>query len=437
MKNTKKILISAPFGYSIKNFLFSSFWQSEQVQNSQIYILTPTPAVYEEYFKKQAIKNVEVIGFGFGKIKFSRTFSLAWQIYKNRFLDITHSSTQKVKWQVLQEQSPILYMVKKIAVFFSLITPEFFIKRWLYAVTPDTDLNLPKELDTWLSLAPSFDFDLLVYKQLQKSHKKIEKIAFVHSWDNISSKGSLICDYQKILVWGRLMKQEIVEKLRIPSSRVIEVGMPQYDIWRGMNFHKPKKKYFLYTTGHPETVPGEKRYVVDVLRLMKKSYKDHQLILRVHPNDNIKNYHDMIADYPFLQVEDPGKRTDATYDKWSPEEKDMLHFGELLYGADAVINIASTLILDASYFNTPVICLDYDKGQRLSESISRFYKYEHLQRLLAKEGVYFCRDQAELLPVISAAVANHPLEEIQKTMYSGHDGYKDGLAGKRLGDSLR
>ncbi len=437
MRRNKNILISAPFGYSIKNFLFSSFWQSENIAKSQIYILTPTPKVYQEHLEKAGIRNVEVIAFNFNKIKFSRTFSMLWQVYKNRFLESTRSNTQKVKWRVLREQSLPLFLVKKVAVFFSLIIPEPLIKRMLYAAIPDTDMKIPSKLDIWLSLAPSFDFDLLVYKKLQKSHRDTEKIAFVHSWDNLSSKGSLICDYQKVLVWGKLMKQEVVEKLGLPASRVIQVGMPQYDIWRNAKFAKPRKKYFLYTTGHPDTIPNEKRYVLDVLKIIERSYSDHYLILRVHPNDDIKNYQELTATYPFFRVEDPGKRTEATYDKWSPEEKDMFHFGELLAGADAVINIASTLILDASYFSTPVICLDYDKSDKLALSIRRFYKYEHLLRLLQEEGVYMCQSRQDLDKLMKDAVLRHPLRQTQERMYAGHDEFRDGMSGKRLGDSLR
>jgi hypothetical protein len=101
MNETKQtILITAPYGYSIKNLLFSSFWQSEKIKKSNVDILTPIPDTYTRYIQEHGLSNVEVLQSSVPK--FSIAFNLLWQIHKTRFLDRTNSSTQKIRWQVLR-----------------------------------------------------------------------------------------------------------------------------------------------------------------------------------------------------------------------------------------------------------------------------------------------------------------------------------------------
>lgn len=436
MTNTKHVLISAPFGYSIKNLLYSSFWSSKTVKDSLIYIITPTPSVYAKFFKRNNIDNVKVVATDFNCINYSFFFTSLWQIVKTKFLTKSHSNTQKIKWKVLKDQSKILYYIKMLAVCSSSLIPTKILNKLLLLVTPDINLILPAKIDVWLSMAPSFEFDLMVYKKLKKEFEVLKKIAFIHSWDNISSKGPLICNFDRVIVWGNIMRNEVLEKFDYDNAQVHDIGMPQYDIWNKRDFITPKKKYILYTTGHPETIPNEKLYVQDLLETLKEINQDYKLIVRVHPNDKVENYQDLVQIYNFLEIENPGARTEKTYDKWSPEEKDMLHFGNLLFGADVVINIASTIILDASYFLKPVICFNYNKSDKLGKSVTRFYQYEHLKRLLKHKGIYKCNSREQLKNLFIQIIQNHTLKQEQVKMFKEYDQFKDGLAGKRLGNLL-
>jgi hypothetical protein len=435
MNETKQtILITAPYGYSIKNLLFSSFWQSEKIKKSNVYILTPIPDTYTRYIQEHGLSNVEVLQSSVPK--FSIAFNLLWQIYKTRFLDRTNSSTQKIRWQVLREQSQLAFCFKKFVILVSLVFPENFLQKVIIFLSPKISPKLP-QIDYWLSLAPSFEVDVPILKFLEVNNPKLKKIAFIHSWDNISSKGSLITKFDKVAVWGDIMRKEILEKFDYKDSGVCSVVMPQYDLISKIKKieigSKYSSRYILYATGHPETIPNEIEYVKDVLSSIDK---DVLLVLRVHPNDSVEKYQSLKKKFPNIVIEEPGERNNKTYDRWSPQEGDIIHMVSLLKNAMVVINIASTMALDASYFGTPVICLDYDKFSTLDKSIKRFYKYDHYRRLLKHGGLYLCENAEELPVLIQKIQKEHVLSAEQQEMIKQYDSFQDCLAGKRLGDLL-
>ena len=319
-----------------------------------------------------------------------------------------------------------------------MIFPDSLLDTFLGILAPSQSLDLPK-IDTWLSLAPSFEIELVVSEYIKQFQPECHTVAFIHSWDNLSSKGSLIRRYDKLLVWGPVMKKEVRKKLNYSEDSIVEVGMPQYDpffLLKNKIKYK-KKKQILYTTGHPETIPNELQYVTDVAKAIKKDFPGYKLIIRVHPNDDLGKYKKIQKIYPVISCEEPGQRTAKTYDKWMPDFADIEHFAQLLMESEVVINIASTIAIDASYFLTPVICLDYDyPNSSLNESIKRFYKYEHYQTLLESKGVFLCEYRSSLTDLIKQAIRGKEKEN-QQRLISMYDPFYDGRAGKRLGDSLR
>lgn len=435
MKSTKSnILISAPFGYSVKNLLFSSFWESEVIRNSKVYILTPIPHTYEVFLKSRKIKNVEMIKFDLKDIIFSKLFDFIWEINKVRFLDYTHSNTQRIRWQGLKEHNFGVYLVKKGIIAVSKVFSTNQLKKILFKLTPEIKTFLPEEINIWLAMAPSFKEDLLVSKYLTQNKVACKRIAFMHSWDNFSSKGPLICDFDKIIVWGEAMREEMSRKVATLAEKIKIIGMPQYDILKNNIESITDNPYILYTTGHPNTIKNELLYIADILDVIKKDKLKLSLVVRVHPNDKIERYSELVKAYSFLRFEDPGIRTQETYDKWSPEEKDILHYGELIKNAKAIVNIASTVSLDASYFEKPVICLNYDKER---SQIRQFYRYDHYKILLSFGGLYLCDSKKNLATLINAVITGHRLKEEQKNMFSYYDKFKDGKSGQRLGDLLQ
>ncbi len=436
-KSPKNILISAPFGYSIKNLLYSTFWQSESVrQAEQIYILTPVPEVWEKYLETIKVKNVQPILFK-AERKFNFIFSAVWQTKKTLFLDRTKSSTQEIRWRILRQENILLYFIKKIILSLFFWVPFSFLDFCLAVTTPKDNFHLDK-IDVWLSLAPSFEIETVVSRYIDRFHRRAKKIAFIHSWDNLSSKGSLIRKYDKILVWGDLMEKEVREKLNYGRADVVRVGMPQYDL-----FYQYKnqsvggvKKQFLYATGHPETVPNELAYVAEVAQRINQAFPEYKLIIRVHPNDDMARYKNLQKKYKNIEIENPGQRTAKTYDKWMPNYDDIKHFADLLKNSQAVINIASTVTIDTSYFLTPVVLLDYDRESGyLKDSIKRFYQYEHFKKIIETKGVFTVKAKDELESVLKQALSSKN-DRRRKELIGLYDPFGDGQGGQRIGDAL-
>lgn len=428
------ILISAPFGYSIKNILYSSFWQSSEVkQASRITVLSPSYSVWNEYFRENSIDNAKAVDYPTELP--SRLFTLIWELRKVTNLK-QPTETAMVKWEVLRKTSPVRYFLKRLVVGVFMLVPHSLQDSWLMA-TASTSKAVFETPDIWLSLAPSFEIEVPLMKKITTEYPETRRIGFVHSWDNLSSKGLPPIKYNKVLVWGSLMKEEVKKYLEYSDDQIIEVGMPQYD-----HFLPPVKTegdHYLYCTGHKNTIPNESFMVSETLRNIFANDPSAKVIIRLHPNDTPDRYQKVLKGFPKknITVEEPGRRTEKSVDLWEPLLKDVEHYSDLLRRSKVVINVASSVSLDASYYNRPVILLAFDKPEVLPDkSNERYYRYSHYRPLIESDGYYYCNTPESLLSILEQA-SSHPKQKGQASFFHQHCPNSDGLDGKRIGDALK
>src|SRR5690606_32252148 len=71
--------------------------------------------------------------------------------------------------------------------------------------------------------------------------------------------------------------------------------------------------------------------------------------------------------------------------KWVPRDDNTTHLARTMKYSDVVINIASTITIDAACFDTPVINIAYDMKQDEREytgSVARYYNYTHYNHVV-------------------------------------------------------
>jgi hypothetical protein len=115
-------------------------------------------------------------------------------------------------------------------------------------------------------------------------------------------------------------------------------------------------------------------------------------------------------------------------------------FVNTLYYADIVVNICSTLSIDAAAFDTPAIVLDYeDPGRKVPhwEHIHRLNAFDHQEALIRTGGVRTPRSVEEFTRDINAYLSNPALEkEGRARIIEEFVAPFDGKAGERLANIL-
>ncbi len=122
--------------------------------------------------------------------------------------------------------------------------------------------------------------------------KKIPLVVIMNSWDNPSTKNSVIGFPDWLLVWGRQTYEHSIKYMQMEKSRVIEFGCAQFDIFKcktinNYNFRKKynikyKKIIILYAGSSKGT---NEIHHLDLINkaIVDKKIENIKIIYRPHP----------------------------------------------------------------------------------------------------------------------------------------------------------
>ena len=212
---------------------------------------------------------------------------------------------------------------------------------------------------------------------------------WVNSWDNLSTKAAYFSAYDFYFVWSNRMRWELLRYYPEAAGQQIAVtGVPHFD-W----YHSPdlllsreafceglgldsRRPIILYAMATPHLAPAEsevaKQLISDLQSL--KSPGKPQLILRLHPADSGER----LLDCDFgdsVRVQLPGARGAGSLSRFYPSMAENQEFVNSVFHADVVINLASTITIDASLCDRPVISVAYDPDpdRRHQKWIDRYH----------------------------------------------------------------
>lgn len=208
------------------------------------------------------------------------------------------------------------------------------------------------------------------------NYKGVRAIVLVHSWDNLPARGFLSGVPDKLIVWNDFMKAQAISLHGIEPSSVVICGVPQFTYYKKLadqidrtyfeqNYSIPKnKKVITYTCSAERVFPDEELFIEGLINLI--SHLGAVLVLRLHPTER-KYYLQRFGGLPSVVIDHPSGKFAATNVKmlnFSADE--TLRFVSLMKFSDVVINLASTISLDAILFNTPVICPAFNVNEKVS-----------------------------------------------------------------------
>ena len=278
--------------------------------------------------------------------------------------------------------------------------------------------------------------------------------AFITSWDNITTKARLIYQYDAYIVWSEWMKRELHEFY--PQSRnrpVTIVGAPQYDVFFQPEFQvsrndflkiyglDPARPVILYSLGSPNMI----REDYGALAFLEKaavhpSLSRAQVIIRAHPGHLEKGLTELEkirARFPQAVIQSPHKH----WRKFPFQgEEAIVEWVNSLRHADVVINLASTMAVDAAIFDRPVVNVDFDPepgglNARLIHEAN--HRWNHFSPITRSGGVWSVTNLDEMIVAVEAYLKSPELHrDGRRWIVEFVCEQVDGLAGKRMAEAV-
>ena len=237
------------------------------------------------------------------------------------------------------------------------------------------------------------------------------------SWDNLTNKFFPARQVEQLVLWNSGMRDEACTLHGYPRNRVTVAGPPQFDSY----FRGPRstRADFCARTGLDParriitlaTIPASKfphhEFVID--RLIEAMHagairEPADLLVRLHPRDDAKRY-EKYAGRPQVVVEKPFRQTatrsgDGMDIDFMSENTRQL--ADTLHHSDVVLNVASTIAIEAAIFDTPVINIGFDGQPGSNRALMEWhYGSTHFQKVVRSGAVRIAQSDAELVDLIN------------------------------------
>ena len=329
------------------------------------------------------------------------------------------------------------------------------LEKWLVAYPRSieaTERLIENKPDVIVSTGP-FQFE---QPAVFSSSKKlgIPTIAYIPSWDNVTTKNRMVFDYDGYIVWNEKVKQELLDFYPAARSKpVYVVGAPQFDVFYQDRFHKSREQFcrdqnldpnlpiIVYAIGSPNFLKEHHGAIYLAKKVADGKMGKVQLLVRPHPihdNAEMRRLFDKHGPYVHLQESvNAGK----ALTKRTQDADQITEWVNTFKHADVVVNIVSTVTIDAAIFDKPIVNLDFDpqpsrSDQQLVKDVNHLWP--HFKPIAESGGVWLVNDFEEMVCAIETYLKKPKLHrEKRKWMVEHVCGFADGKSGVRMAEAIR
>jgi len=223
-------------------------------------------------------------------------------------------------------------------------------------------------------------------------------------------------------------------------------------IFRKFNLDIDKKLIF-FATKSPTSYPwnADVAHIIAEGIAKKKISFPAQLLIRIHPlhfvvkrNKRVhihlvEEYYKIVEKYSFVKIDKPEILSDKlTMDM---PESEQIKLASLLRYTDVLVNIFSTLNIEAAIMDVPAVNIVFegktDRKKRLRQSIDIDFNQVHNQRTIATGALKMCYNPEELITSINNYL-NNPLlnKEQREVLVEQEAGPFKGTAGKKIAEIM-
>ncbi len=277
-------------------------------------------------------------------------------------------------------------------------------------------------------------------------------VTSILSFDNLTTR-TVLPVYDHYMVWNQRMKSEVQRfYAQVPSEKITITGTPQFDFhlrddlkwsreetlaYLGVS---PDAQYFLYATRIYELGPEEDQLVRQIAEYIQADpvLKDYWLVVRIHPLDSPERWEATLAGLDNIVITSAMKHSvNVNYWGMMYLEQQAWLVNSLAH-TEAVLNISSTITLDAAILNKPAICIDFSNEPQSARDIYYQEHYaDHYRPIIESGGVSTVHDWAELVDAMHRVLENPDFNKSARNeMVRQECGLIDGQAAQRISETL-
>ena len=263
----------------------------------------------------------------------------------------------------------------------------------------------------------------------------IRTITNIFSWDNLP-KGSKIHKSDYYFVWSKYMFDEMLRYYPRTNTDSIRItGTPQFSTYnnkeeltpRSVFFERyglsPDNRYICFSGDDFTSSPHDEVFLHDLCSQVRiyneKNNTNFKVLFRRCPVDHTKRYDAVLGQNKDIATRiDPlwGTTGNGGWQSSYPTIEDNLLLKDILFHSELVVNLGSTVAIDASFLNTPATYVNYQPVENTSWDITYNYKKIHFDTYEGLNPVFWIKQVSDYQEVLKKV----DLEQYQSVLDQAH-----------------
>ena len=251
----------------------------------------------------------------------------------------------------------------------------------------------------------------------------VRTLALIPSWDNISTKRRMIFKYDGYIVWSDKLRRELHE--RYPHTRdrpVYVVGAPQFDVFFQPKFHQSRDEFcasqgldpacpiIVYAVGSPNFLGGEPYGALALAQAVERGdLGDVQMLVRPHPLHDHTTLSELFRNSGGRIHVQQTSVAGTPVSLRSQDEQQIVEWVNTFRHAAVVVNLSSTVAVDAAICDRPVVNLDFDPspGQPDQDLIKEInHRWTHFSPIAESDGLWLVNNIGEMIQAVRTYLEN-------------------------------
>lgn len=456
----KKVLVILSGGYNVRNFIYSGFLD-EKPKDVQV-VFWHTFNAIEELKDSRQETLPELVSGKLDWIK--RTINIA-ELYRNykttgrkSYLNYIVLPSEKKKAKLSLKIRILKKFFNSLAVFLASergvkflnsVKIKYVRKSEAYAVAKKKLLNDKPDFIFFTHQRASDALGVSV----AASDLKIKTACFIYSWDNLP-KGNLYIEADSYFVWSNYMKKEFMFYYpKMTERNIIVTGSPQFIHYRLDKFSWTREefcnrfnlninnKYICFSGNDKTTCPVDPLYLDDIAKAVRELKEEtntaYHILFRPNPIDRNDKFDEVLKENKDIitELSPSWEGEDIRWNKGLPNYMDMLLLKNTIQHSELIINMGSTMSMDAALLDKPAIYIRYDVPSEYKWTVENTYNFIHFDALKGIDSpVIWLKNQKKVKEVLKNTlispnknkqgreqwvkrIINHPIENANKNIW--------------------
>jgi CDP-glycerol glycerophosphotransferase (TagB/SpsB family) len=470
-KSSPTIFLIVQLQFTVRYLLKTDLYKKLHELGLNIVILSPN-GLDDAFRKEHYLKDVvfEKLDLDFYK-KYNKKILYKYflQVRRLTLPSLCDISTIKLKENFLQEHIKNYRLIPKLFYLFCIYTSranrKIELLRKLFVFTENLIYKSNVHSDLYKKHNPSaiilndlgtIESSNFIMREAKRNSTKI--ISLILSWDNLTSKGIGAVKPDYAVAWNKTMAQELEDYHELDKDRIYVGGIPLFDRFsEQINKNKTTKaqeklkgkKFIYFGTGAPAWFTGNVNVVKLLLNYATKSLNNKELIIVVRPhpayflrgkhNEEIQEIKKLAEESKgIIHLNIPNFTNRDNGSEFTKEDQNAHEY--FIRNCEVLITSYSTLMLEASIFNKPIINIGFDESRRISGFKSHIIcnRETHLKKVLSYKFTTEAKTECEFTHYLDKYIKNPELRsDNRKKLFKEYLSANFGSSGKCIARKIK